>query len=118
MIRSTAGDIANALAWAAVLGLAGIAIRIADWLGFAGLFSLGMLTWVIRTEVELDDDTPTSGIAIFRARMAQERSPERRAAALAERQVRLSPLRFYRRCGIALTAIGAAGVAWQRWVAG
>ena len=80
-MRSTAGDIANALAWAAVLGLAGVAIRIADWLGFAGLFSLGMLTGVIRTEVELDDDTPTSSIAVFRAHGAGPRPTSARARA-------------------------------------
>jgi hypothetical protein len=117
-MRSTAAEIANALAWAVLLVLAGVAILIADWLGFAGLFILGLLTWVICTQVELSDDTPTAGVAVFRARMAQERSPEQRAAAQAERQVRLSPVPFYRWCGIGLTAIGAVGFVWQRWVAG
>ncbi len=117
-MRSTAEEIANALAWAALLVLAGVAILIADRLGFAALFILGMLTWVICVQVELGDDTPTASTAVFRARMAPERSPERRAAAQAERQVRLSPLPFYRWCGIGLTVIGAAGFAWQRWVEG
>jgi hypothetical protein len=117
-MRTTAGEIANALAWAALLALVGVAILIADWLGFAGLFILGMLTWVICVQVELGDDTPTAGIAVFRARMTAERSPERRAAAREERQVRLSPVPFYRWCGIVLTAIGVAGFVWQRWMAG
>jgi hypothetical protein len=117
-MRSTAGEIANALAWAVLLVLVGVAILIADWLGFAGLFILGMLTWVICVQVELGDDTPTASIAVFRARMARERSPERRAAARAERQVRLSPLPFYRWCGIGLTVVGAAGFVWQRFAAG
>jgi hypothetical protein len=117
-MRSTAGEIANALAWAALLVLAGVAILIADRLGFAGLFILGMLTWVICVQMELNDGTPTASIAVFRARMTPERSPERRAAARAERQVRLSPLRFYRWCGVALTAIGAVGFVWQRFAAG
>jgi hypothetical protein len=117
-MRSTAGEIANALAWVVLFGLIGVAVVIANWLGFVGLFILGMLTWVICVQVELSDDTPTAGTAVFRARLSPERSPERRAAAQAERQVRLSPLRFYRWCGIALTAIGAGGFIWQRWVAG
>jgi hypothetical protein len=117
-MRSLGGEIANAFAWALLLVLIGVAIVIADLLGFFGLFILGMLAWVICIQVELGDDTPTASRAVFRARMAQERSPERRAAALAERQLRLSPLRFYRWCGIALTVIGAAGFAWQLWVEG
>jgi hypothetical protein len=117
-MRTRAGEIANTIAWAAVLVLAGVALLVADVLGFAGLFILGLLTWVICTHVELEDDTPTTSVAVFRARMSFERSPERRAAALADRQVRLSPLRFYRWCGIVLTVIGVAGFVWQRWVVG
>ena len=82
VMRNTAGEIANALAWAVLLVLVGVAILIADWLGFAGLFILGMLTWVICTQVELGDDTPIASAAVFRAKMAQERSPERRAPRL------------------------------------
>jgi hypothetical protein len=58
-MRSTVAEIANALAWAVLLVLVGVAILIADLLGFAGLFILGMFTWVICTQVELGDDTPT-----------------------------------------------------------
>jgi hypothetical protein len=117
-MRTLGGEIANALAWAALLVLVGVAILIANWLGFAGLFILGMLTWVICTQVELGDDTPAASTAVFRARMATERSPERRAAVVAERQARLSPLQFYRWCGVALTAIGAGGFVCQRWLGG
>jgi hypothetical protein len=118
MTRSRAAEIVNAIAWAAVLLLAVLAILIADVLGFVGLFILGLLTWAICTHLVLDDDTPTASAAVFRARLSPERSPEHRAAALADRQVRLSPLRFYRWCGIALTAVGAVGFVWQRWLAG
>jgi hypothetical protein len=117
-MRTTAGEIANAIAWALVLVLAGVAIVVADVLGFVGVFILGLFTWMICTHMELDDATPTFGTSVFRASMSPERSSERRAAALAERQSRLSPLRFYRWCGIALTSIGAGGFVWQRWVAG
>jgi hypothetical protein len=117
-MRSTAGEIGNALAWAVLFALIGVAVLIANRLGFVGLLILGLFTWVICVHVELDDDTPTAGVAVFRARMAAERSPERRAAALADRRVRLSPVPFYRWCGIALTLIGAGGFAWQHWVGG
>lgn len=118
MTRSRAGEIANAIAWAVLLALIGVAILIADVLGFVGLFILGLLTWAVCTHVELDDDTPTASTAVFRARLSPVRSPEHRAAAHAERQMRLSPLPFYRWCGIALTVIGVAGFVWQRWGAG
>jgi len=117
-MRTQAGDIANAIAWAVVLVLACVAIPVADLLGFVGVFILGLLAWVICTHAELDDDTPIASTAAFRARLSPERSPEHRAAALAGRRLRLSPLRFYRWCGIALTVIGAAGFAWKRRVAG
>jgi hypothetical protein len=115
-MRGRAGEIANAVAWAVVLLLACLAVVVADVLGFVGVFILGLMTWVICTHVELDDETPTASIAVFRARLSPERSPEHRAAAQADRQHRLSPLRFYRWCGVALTAIGAVGFAWQRWM--
>jgi hypothetical protein len=98
MMRPSPGEVANAIAWVALLVLIAAAIKIADALGFFGLFILGLLTWVICTHVELDDDTPTASLAVFRARLSPERSPERRAAARAERHIRLSPLPFYRWC--------------------
>jgi hypothetical protein len=117
-MRTIAGEILNAIAWALVFVLVAVAIVVADALGFVGVFILGLFTWLICTHLELDDDTPTAGIAVFRARMSPERSPERRAAVQAERQVRLSPVPFYRWCGIALTVIGAVGFVAQQWMAG
>jgi hypothetical protein len=114
-MRVRAGEIANAIAWAFVLVLAAVAILIAYLLGFFGLVILGLFTWLICTHLELEDDTPVSSPAIYRARLQQARTPEQRAAATADRQTRLSPLRFYRLCGIALTVIGAGGWAWQYW---
>jgi len=117
MRRGLAAEIGNAVAWAAVLVLAAVAILVAYLLGFFGLAMLGLFTWMICTHMQLDDDTPAASAAIFRARMRPVRSPEQSAAARAERQARISPLGFYRRCGIALTAIGVAGFLWQHWMA-
>ncbi len=117
-MRTTGSEILNAIAWALALVLVAVTIVFADVLGFVGVFILGLFTWLICTHMELDDDTPTSAIAVFRARMSPERSEERRAAVQAERQVRLSPVPFYRWCGIALTVIGAVGFVVQQWMAG
>ena len=84
-------------------------------LGFVGLFLLGGLTVLICVLAELDQDAPTWGIEVFKARMSQRRSPEQHADMLAERQAFISPILFYRRCGLVLTAVGAAGFAWQQW---
>ncbi len=84
-------------------------------LGFMGLFLLGGLTVLICNLAELDQDAPTWGTEVFKARMTQRRSPEQRAAMHAERQALISPMLFYRRCGLVLTAVGATGFAWQQW---
>lgn len=114
-MRITAGEVANAIAWAVLVFLIAVAIVLADVLGFFALLIFGLFTWLICTHLELDDDTPTSSTEVYRARMAEARSPEQRAAVRADRQARLSPLRFYRWCGITLTVIGAGGWAWQQW---
>ena len=113
-MRSRAAEFVNALAWALVLILAAFAILVAYLLGFVGLLILGLLTWLICTDLELGDATPAASVAVFRALMEPSRAPEQRAAEQAERRARLSPLPFYRWCGIALTIIGAAGFLWQR----
>lgn len=115
MRRGLAAEIINAVAWAAVLVLAAVAILVAYLLGFFGLVILGLFTWLICTHMQLDDETPTASVALFRARAQPTGSPEQRATARADRHARLSPVGFYRWCGIALTAIGASGFVWQRW---
>ena len=115
-MRGWLGEIVNAIAWVALCGLIAVAILIADRLGFFGLVILGLFTWLICTHLELDDETPTASVAVFRSRLQPPPSPEQRAAARDDRWVRLSPLRFYRWCGVALTGIGAAGFAWQHWL--
>lgn len=115
-MRSRAAQFVNALAWAVVLVLAAFAILVAYLLGFVGLLILGLLTWLICTDLDLGDATPASSVAVFRALMESSRAPEQRAAEQAERRARLSPLPFYRWCGIVLTVIGAAGFLWQHWI--
>jgi len=114
-MRFSAGTAANAAAWGVVVLLIAGAVATVNRLGFIGLFLLGCLTFLICILTELDQDAPTWGTEVFKARMNQRRSPEQRAAMLAERQALISPLIFYRRCGLVLTAIGAAGFAWQQW---
>ena len=82
-------------------------------LGFAGLFLLGGVTWLVCTRASLDQAVPTWGVHVFRAGMERPRSMEARAAAAAEHAAALSPLRFYGRCGAVLAAIGAAGFGWE-----
>jgi hypothetical protein len=114
-VRSRAGMVANGAAWAVVLALACAAVLVANRLGFAGLFLLGSATWLVCTRAALDRAVPSWGVAVFRAAAETARSPEEREAAAAARQQELAPLRFYGRCGAALAAIGALGVAWQVW---
>ena len=80
-----------------------------------GLLLLGSATWLVCVAAELDQDAPTWGAEVFKARMNERRSPEQQAAMLEERQAFVSPLRFYRRCGMFLAAIGGAGFIWQQW---
>lgn len=113
-MRPSAGEIANAVAWIVLLGLAVLAVLIANRLGFAGLFLLGAGTWFVCTIADLDQDAPTYGVETFRRRLNTGGSAEQRAAAAAERQAAVGPLRFYRRCGMALAIVGAAGFTWQQ----
>ena len=114
-MRSPLGTVANGLAWAVVFGLVGLAALAVNRLGFLGLLLLGLMTWLVCTLAALDEATPTWGVEVFRSRMSVPASPEQRAAARAEHDAVLAPVRFYRRCGIALAAAGAAGLTWQYW---
>lgn len=114
-MRFSASAVANGFAWVVVFCLIGVAAVVADVLGFFGLMLLGTLVWLICTLANLHQDAPTWGVEVFRARMSGYGSPEQRAAMLEEHQAFVSPLRFYRWCGIVLLLMGAAGVAWQQW---
>lgn len=94
------------------------AVVMADVLGFMGLLILGSATWLVCARAEMDQDTPTWGTEVFRARLDRTSSPEQRAAMLDERRAFTSPLRFYRWCGIFLTIVGLAGFVWQQRLLG
>ena len=103
------------MAWGVIILLIGAALLMVNRVGFMGLLLLGSATWLVCIMAELDQDAPTWGTAVFKARMDARRSPEQQAAMLEERRAFMSPLRFYRRCGMVLVAIGGAGFIWQQW---
>ena len=114
-MRFSAGTVANAAAWGVIVLLIGAAMLMTNRLGFMGLLLLGSATWLICTMAELDQDAPTWGTEVFKARLGARRSPEQYAAMLEERQAFVSPLHFHRRCGVILAAVGGAGFVWQQW---
>ena len=114
-MRLSSSAVANAAAWGVIAVLIGAAVLVANRLGFMGLLLLGSATWLVCTRAELDQGTPTWGTAVLKAGMDGRRSPEQHAAMLEERRAFVSPLRFYRRCGMVLAAVGAAGFVWQQW---
>lgn len=114
-MRFSAASAANLAAWTVIGALLCAAVVMTAVLGFVGLLILGAATWLVCILAELNEDAPTWGVGVFEARMRGAGSPEQRAATHEEHQTFLSPLRFYRRCGIALTAIGAIGFVWQTW---
>lgn len=111
LMRFSASAIANAVAWGIIIALAGLAVVLVAILGPFGLLLLGLFTLLLCTLFTLNEDVPTWGTEVFRARMDHPASPEQRAAMAEERRAYLSPLRFYRWCGIVLIAAGAAGFA-------
>ena len=88
---------------------------LADRLGFVGLFLLGGMTCLVCDRAELDRNNPTWGTKVFKAQMDRRHSPEQRAATMEEDRVFLSPLRFYRWCGVFLMLVGLVGFAVQHW---
>jgi len=60
--------VANATAWAVLIGLIGTAFVMVVVLGPFGLILLGLLTLFICTSVQLHEDTSTWGIEVFKAR--------------------------------------------------
>jgi hypothetical protein len=114
-MRLSAGDVANAFAWAVLIGLIAVAFVMVEILGPFGLVVLGLLILFICTAYNLHDDVPIGSAEVFKARMDANGSPEQRAAAREDRRLSLSPLRFYRWCGLVLLVGGLAGFAWQYW---
>ena len=109
--------IGDALGWLGIAAIIVAALAVADRLGFLGLFLIGGLAWLVCTRAALDHDVPTWSVQSFAAHLRQ-RSPGQRAEEEARRQSTLLPLRHFGRCARVLTAIGAAGFAWQTWAAG
>lgn len=114
-MRFSACTVANAAAWGVIVLLIGAAVLVANRLGFMGLLLLGSAAWLVCVRAELDQNTSTWGTEVFKTRMNERRSPEQHAAMLEDRRAFVSPLRFYRRCGMILAVIGAAGFIWQQW---
>ena len=108
--------VANALGWLGIAAIIVVALVVANLLGFLGLFLIGGLGWLVCTRAALSNDVPTWSAPSFAAHLEQ-RSPEQQAAEAAQRQSSLLPLRSYGPCAMVLTAIGAAGFAWQTWSA-
>jgi hypothetical protein len=113
-MRFSAGTVANAAAWAVIIGLVAVAFGFVAILGPFGLAVLGLLTLFICTQFQLHENTPTGGTEVFRAGMASHGSPEQRAAMLEDQRPALSALRLFRWCGIVLLVAGVAGFAWQQ----
>lgn len=111
-------ELANALAWVVISALIAVAILVANRLGFVGLLILGLLTAFVCGHAELQDDVPTAGTAIFKARMERLRSPEEKYANAEEKRGFRSSLRFFKWCGLGLAAIGLIGAVLQFWFTG
>jgi hypothetical protein len=112
-MRFAPGTVANAAAWAVLLGLICIAFVLVIIWGPFVLILLGLLTLFVCTSVDLQQDAPTWGTEVFRARTQAPGSPEQRAAAREEKAQALAPLRFCRWCGVTLIVAGLAGFVWQ-----
>jgi hypothetical protein len=113
-MRFSAGTVANAAAWAVLAVVIAVAFVTVNLLGPAGIAILGLFVLFICTAVNLYEDAPSWGTEVFKARIASHGSPEQRAAMIDEKRASLSPLRFYRWCGVVLVVAGAAGFTWQQ----
>ena len=114
-MRFSASSTANAVAWTVIFLLILAAMVLTYKLGFMGLLLLGGATCLVCTMAELDRNTPTWGVEVFKAQMTKPGSLEQRAAMLEEDRLLLSPLRFYRWCGLALMLAAGLGFAVQHW---
>lgn len=122
-MKLSAGDVANGAAWIVFAVIIAVAVVIADALGFLGLLLIGAATWLVCSCAAQDEHPGWPGPQAFRSDAAitptprRLASPEERAARDAAWRATLNPIHFFGRCGMALTAVGAAGFAWQYWLA-
>ena len=114
-MKISAGSVMNVAAWAAILLLVCAAAVLVVRLGFVGLILLGGMVLLVGTMAELDQNVPTWGAEVFRARMSERRSPEQAMQAAEDHRGVTLTLRFVRRCGLVLAGFGLAGFAWQVW---
>jgi uncharacterized protein (DUF58 family) len=92
----------RSIALAILLSMAGIAFA---FLGAFGVILFGLFVIFICTSGELREHGPT---------LAVGRSPEQRAAIAEERVRSVTPVKFYRWCGIVILVIGIAGFVWEQ----
>jgi hypothetical protein len=114
-MRLSGHIVANAVAWAVIIGLIALAFVMVTVLGPFGLILLGLFTMFVCTSFRLSDDVPTWGVEVFRPRMSNDDSSERRAARFAEKRSELSSVRFYNGCGAVLIVAGILGFLWQQY---
>jgi hypothetical protein len=107
--------LAQLLAWAALAGLAALAILVAWLLGFPGVMILGLLLLLVCTRAELSDQVPVWSLAVFHARQQPPASLEARADRAAARRNNRAELRFFKGCCVLLIVAGLLGTAWQFW---
>ena len=91
------------VAKAVLVGLGVLAVLVVARLGFLGLVLAGVAVILVCTLTTLNDDVPTWGVEVFRARMQRRRAEQ------------LMGLAFYRWCGIVLLAVGVLGLALTWW---
>ena len=92
----------NLLAWLVLAGLGVVAAVAAARLGFVGLVIVGLAVLLVCTLATLNDDVPTWGEHVFRARLEAGRSDP-------------PDLGFYRWCGLGVLLVGVVGLAWTWW---
>jgi len=109
------GSILNGLAWVGILLLIALAFVLVQRLGFPGVLILGLVTTLVCLRAEMSEDVPTWGRAPFEARLTNRGSVEERTAMAEARSRAVSPLRYYRACGLLLIAAGLAGTVLQLW---
>jgi hypothetical protein len=110
-MRLSGRDLLGGIAVAGLLAMVVIAMAFVARVGFLGIGIIGLLAWFICTRIELEKDaavgsafTPDLFARQIRAQAAMTRSEK--AAQRQEQTTLLQALRFFKRLGIALAAIG------------
>jgi hypothetical protein len=113
MMRISGRELAGGLAVAGLLAMIVLAMAFVARLGFLGIGVIGLLAWLVCTRIELEKDaavgsafTPDLYARQIRARAAMTRSEK--AADRQEQTTLLQVVRFFKRLGIGLAAIGFA----------